>query len=340
MSIYKRKNVSLLKLIINIIRAFFKTLLGPLFHFLKQRAKNIYIPGFQHINLYLVLKFLSRQLNTIGLYDRASAISFNLLMALPAGFLFLFSIIPYFPTTFKVKKQILTLFKDIAPNSSTYRFIVDIINDLLSQHVGIFSFGFLLLLFYASNAMTGIIRSFDKSIMQNKPFFLHQRMRAIRLTIILILLVFASLIVLIGQEQLASLLNSAFDIKQSTILPYWNSLRWIIIILLLFLGNAFIYKYAPHIKERWPLVSPGSLLSTILMLLTTVGFSYWVNHFSSYNKIYGSIGTVLIVMTIIYMNALILLIGFELNVSIEVLKTEQRETELTEAKLKEMELPQ
>jgi len=327
MNTNKRKKTNLFKTVFNVIRALFITVFGPSIQFLKQKAKGIYLPGFQHINLYQVIRFLSKQLNTIGLYDRASAISFNLLMALPAGFLFLFSIIPYFPKAFKVKKQILTLFKDIAPNSSTYKLIVDIINDLLSQHVGVFSFGFLLLLFYASNAMTGIIRSFDKSIMQNRPFFLHQRMRAIRLTIILILLVFASLIVLIGQEQLASLLRSGFDIEQSTILPYWNTLRWLIIMLLLFFGNAFIYKYAPHIKEKWPLVSPGSLLSTILMLLTTFGFSYWVNNFSSYNKIYGSIGTVLVVMTIVYINALILLIGFELNVSIEVLKNEVDEVE-------------
>ena len=327
MNTSKGKKSNVLKFIFNIIRALLKTVLGPTIQFLKQKAKGIYVPGFQGINLYQVVKFLSKQLNTIGLFDLDSAISFNLLMALPAGFLFLFSIIPYFPKAFKIKKQILTLFKDIAPNSSTYRFIVDIINDLLSQHVGIFSFGFLLLLFYASNAMTGIIRSFDKSIMQNKPFFLHQRMRAIRLTIILILLVFASLIVLIGQEQLASLLRNGFDIEQSTILPYWNTLRWLIIMMLLFMGNAFIYRYAPHIKEKWPLVSPGSIMSTTLMLLTTVGFSYWVNHFSSYNKIYGSIGTVLVVMTIIYMNALILLIGFELNVSIEVLKNEASITE-------------
>ena len=327
MNTNKRKKSSLFKTILNVIRALFITVFGPSIQFLKQKAKGVYLPGFQGINLYQVIRFLAKQLNTIGVYDRASAISFNLLMALPAGFLFLFSIIPYFPEAFKVKKQILTLFKDIAPNSSTYKFIVDIINDLLSQHVGIFSFGFLLLLFYASNAMTGIIRSFDKSIMLNRPFFLHQRMRAIRLTIILILLVFASLIVLIGQEQLASLLKSGFNIEQSTILPYWNSLRWVIIILLLFYGNAFIYKYAPHIKEKWPLISPGALLSTGLMLLTTFGFSYWVNNFSSYNKIYGSIGTVLVVMTIIYMNALILLIGFELNVSIEVLKNEVDEVE-------------
>ena len=302
--------------------------LKPLYLFFKRKTKAIYIPGFQHVNLYQVLSFIYKQLNTLGLYDRASAISFNLIMALPAGFLFLFSIIPYFPKAFKVKKQILSVFKDIAPNSSTYNFIMEIINDLLSQHVGIFSFGFLLLLFYASNAMTGIIRSFDKSIMQKKPFFLHQRMRAIRLTIILILLVFASLLVLIGQDQLTRLLREVFEIKRKTIIPYWNSVRWAVIILLLFFGNAFIYKYAPLIKERWPLNSPGALLSTILMLITTLGFSYWVNNFSSYSKIYGSIGTVLVVMTLIYLNSLILLIGFELNVSIEVLKKEQNQLDL------------
>lgn len=319
----KTTNANIILVILKGILSFLYTLIGPIIRILKRTAKRIQLPGFQQINLYQVIKFLFKQLNTIGLYDRASSISFNLLMALPAGFLFLFSLIPYFPKSFKIKKQILSIFKDIAPNSNTYNFILEIINDLLSQHVGIFSFGFILLLFYASNAMTGIIRSFDKSIMQNRPFFLHQRMRAIRLTIILMLLVFSSLMVLIGQDQLTTLLRAGFNINKSTILPYWNFIRWIIIILLLFFGNAFIYKFAPHIKEKWLLASPGALLSTLLMLLTTFGFSYWVNHFSSYNKIYGSIGTVLIVMTIIYINALILLIGFELNVSIELIKKEQ-----------------
>lgn len=308
----------------NHLKRFIK-FIDPLLLFVKRKTKRIYVPGFQQVNLYQVGKFLVKQLNTLGLYDRASAISFNLVMALPAGFLFLFSIIPYFPKTLKIKKQILSIFKDIAPNSSTYKFITDIINDLLSQHVGVFSFGFVLLLFYTSNAMTGIIRSFDKSIMQDKPFFLHLRVRAMRLTIILILLVFASVMVLVGQDQLTTLLRNIFDINKSTILPYWNILRWSIIVLLLFFGNAFIYKYAPLIKEKWPLASPGALLSTILMLLTTLGFSYWVNNFGNYNKIYGSIGTVLIVMTLVYINAIILLIGFELNVSIEVLKKEQNQ---------------
>jgi membrane protein len=101
-----------------------------------------------------------------------------------------------------------------------------------------------------------------------------------------------------------------------------------IIVLLLFYGNAFIYRYAPYVKDKWPLVSPGSLFATGLMLITAFGFSYWVNNFSSYNKIYGSIGTVLIVMTLIYINALILLIGFELNVNIDQLKNEEVNNEV------------
>jgi membrane protein len=164
MSTRKRKKISLFEAVLKALFLTISSTLAPFFNYIKQQLKKLYIPGFQNLNVYQLLKFLVTQLNSISLYERASAISFNLLMALPASFLFLFSLIPYFPASFNVKKQILSIFKDISPDSSTYKFIVDIINDLLSQHVGIFSFGFLLLLFYASNAMTGIIRSFDKSL--------------------------------------------------------------------------------------------------------------------------------------------------------------------------------
>ena len=86
------------------IVSFIQLLLLPVFRFLKRKAKGIQLPGFQQINLYQIIQFLTKQLNTLGLYDRASAISFNLIMALPAGLLFLFSIIPYFPKTLKAKK--------------------------------------------------------------------------------------------------------------------------------------------------------------------------------------------------------------------------------------------
>ena len=122
--------------------------------------------------------------------------------------------------------------------------------------------------------------------------------------------------------------------KRAERVSWWNGTRWIIIVSLLFYGIAFIYKLAPSVKKRWDLLSPGSILATLLTLVTTLGFSYWVNNFASYNKVYGSIGTVMIIMILIYFNSLILLIGFELNVSITYLTKEVEERKQKEADAK------
>jgi len=300
----------------------------PPIAFLTKKSKKIIIPGFRGIPLYDVIIFFIQQIKKIGLNERAAAIAFNLIMALPATMLFLFSIIPYFPKFLKIKLQILSLFKDISPSSNTYKFIANLMDDLMTRNVGIFSFGFLLIIFYASNAMMAFIRTFDKSIRENEVFFLHQRWRAIKLTTILMLLIISTTLVLLGQEQLVALIRKIFHLKKRAVLPWLNFVRWGIIISLFFLGIAFIYRYAPSVKKKWNLISPGSVLATVLTLCTTLIFSYWVNNFASYNKVYGSIGTVLILMLLIYINAFILLIGFELNVSITYLSQHVKEKHL------------
>ena len=299
-----------------------------------RKSKQWVIPGFQQLPIYDVVRFFIIQVNRVGLNERAAAISFNLIMALPAALLFLFSLIPYFPNASRMEMQILALFKDIAPNSATYFFIKDILDGLLDKHVGIFSFGFILVVFYASNAMMGVIRTFDKSIEEKKAYFLHQRWRAIRLTLLLIVLVVVStFLLLIGKAQLTYLLKNVVHLKSSERVIWWNDFRWIIIIAIVYFGIAFVYKYAPSLTKRWKLMSPGAILATTLTLLTTFGFSYWVNNFASYDKVYGSIGTVLILMLLIYFNSLILLIGFELNVSITVLTKEANARKLAEQKI-------
>ena len=295
----------------------------PVIAFLIKKSKQWVIPGFQQLPIYDVVRFFIIQVNRVGLNERAAAISFNLIMALPAALLFLFSLIPYFPNASRMEMQILALFKDIAPNSATYFFIKDILDGLLDKHVGIFSFGFILVVFYASNAMMGVIRTFDKSIEEKKGYFLHQRWRAIRLTLLLIVLVVVStFLLLIGKAQLTYLLKNIVHLKSSERVIWWNDFRWFIIIAIVYFGIAIVYKYAPSLTKRWRLFSPGAILATALTLLTALGFSYWVNNFASYDKVYGSIGTVLILMLLIYFNSLILLIGFELNVSITVLTKE------------------
>ncbi|TAF49889.1 MAG: YihY/virulence factor BrkB family protein [Sphingobacteriia bacterium] len=291
----------------------------PPIAFVVRKSKHLRLPGFRGIPLYDVVLFFVDKVKAIGLNERAAAISFNLIMALPATVLFLFSIIPYLPDIINLKTQILDIFKDISPSSHTKQFIENLLEDLVTRNVGVFSFGFLLILFYASNAMMALIRTFDKSILENKTFFLHQRIRALHLTLLLMVLVISSALVLLGQEQLVVLVKKLFNWRVSSKSIWLSWLRWLVIFLLFFYGIALIYRYAPSVKEKWPLASPGSLLATFLTIGTTGLFSYWVNNFAAYNKIYGSIGTVLILMLLIYINSLILLIGFELNVSITAL---------------------
>ncbi|MEO8174482.1 MAG: YihY/virulence factor BrkB family protein [Sediminibacterium sp.] len=308
---------------------------SPPIAFLLKKSQSWVLPGFRGFPLYDVGNYYLKQVEKIGLYERAAAISFNLVMALPAAVLFLFTLIPYFPESDKLRGEILRLFRNISPNKTTYGFISDILELLEKQHVGLFSFGFVLLIFYSSNAMMGVIRTFDKSIKEKTGHFLHRRFRAIRITFILMVLVLiSSLLLFVSREQIESILRKVFHAKREgmkTFYFWWGWVRWAAIISLLFYGISLVYKFAPSVKKRWRLLSAGSVLATLLTLTTTILFSYWVNNFGSYNKIYGSIGTVMIFMILIYINSLILLIGFELNVTIVYLTKEAEERKLKEA---------
>ena len=129
-------------------------------------------------------------------------------------------------------------------------------------------------------------------------------------------LLFACLLLLVLQGPFLNLLG----MKKGTGRNIFLVVRWIFIVALIFYSIAFIYKYAPAVHRRWKLVSPGSILATTLSIIATLGFSLFVNNFGKYNALYGSIGTVIVIMTIIYINSLVLLIGYELNVSIHSLQ--------------------
>ena len=143
---------------------------------------------------------------------------------------------------------------------------------------------------------------------------------AIKLTSLVILLILASLILTIVQGELFNRLLLWMEIENPTVKSLINSSRYVVIVALIFYAIAFIYKYAPAVNKRWKLYSPGTILATFLTISIMFLFSFWVNRFSNYNQVYGSIGTVLIIMLLTYINALILLIGFELNASIHSIK--------------------
>ncbi len=290
-------------------------------NFIRSKSKLLIVPGFQGLPLYDVVKFFFSEIGKRGLNERAAAISFNFIMAIPAGCIFIFTLVPYLPIAKQFNIQLLKLTKELTPNQSTYFFIKEFLDDFFdTQRGGLLSFVLLLVLFYASNAMMGIIRAFDKSIADKTGWLFHKRWRAIKLTFMLFILLIGAILILIGQEQLAILLKKLFHMKKKANLWGWSYFRWLVIVALIFYGIAFIYKYAPSVKKRWKLQSPGAILATFLLILTTLIFGYWVNHFANFNKLYGSVGTVLIIMNLIFFNSMVLLIGFELNVSIAYLQ--------------------
>jgi membrane protein len=97
--------------------------------------------------------------------------------------------------------------------------------------------------------------------------------------------------------------------------------RWILIVSLFLFTNSFLYYFAPAKKREFKFISAGSTLATLLLILTTYGFNFYIENFGRYNALYGSIGTLLVFMLWMYFNSNIVLIGFELNASISLARS-------------------
>ena len=300
--------------------------------FLLRKTKQLYLPGFEGVPLYDVIKFFLKQVKTVGLTERASAIAYNFIMAIPPSFLFLFTLVPHLPFISKkiIKKELHSLILDIIPAKVHNQYLIKFVDSFLDDaKIGLLSFGFILALFFASNAMMGLMRSFNKNYIGfEKRRDIHNRWMAIKLTSLLFLLVLGCLILLITQGAVLKLLG----IQSANLREIIYYVRWIFIITLVYYSIAFIYKFAPAVEKRWKLISPGTILGTFLSILSTLGFSYFVDTFGKYNALYGSIGTIIVFMALIYINSLVLLIGFELNVSIKSLKSMAMNNEIEEKK--------
>lgn len=305
----------------------------PIFTFLVRKSKRIILPGFEGLPLYDVLVFFGEQLKKIGISMRAAAISFNILLALPAGLIFLCTLVPYLPKAVHFEKELLNALGEIIRNEGTYNLLAEIIHDFFgTTRGGLLSFSFAAAIFFSSNAMMGIMHTFDRSYFESRSNrFLAKRRTAIMLTSLLITLILATLILLATQAPVRSYLLRKINWDIPVIQWAFQAARWFTIILLNFFTIAFIYRYAPAIRNRWRLFSPGAILATLLTIATSWIFGAWVNNFGQYNQVYGSLGTVLIVMNLVYINSLVLIIGFEVNVSITAIKAQSLMRQQAEA---------
>ncbi|MFY0254625.1 YihY/virulence factor BrkB family protein [Chitinophaga sp. 30R24] len=294
---------------------------------LVEKTKKTFPPGFEGLPLYDVLKHFGQETKNRGLGDRARAISFNFLLAIPPFFIFLFTLVPYIPMK-HIEPTLYDLAEDLTPNYNTYMIVRGMIHDFLYTHRnGLLSIAFLMGFFYSSNGVMGILRSFSK--LQGPGFrkrkWWQNRLIALQLTAILVLLLLITVALIIAQGATLRWIFHLIGVKSAFFINLIDMSRWVVIVMLFYSVNAVLYRIGAATTRKWKFITAGATVATICMILVTIGFSWFVNNFGNYNKIYGSIGTILVLMLWIFLNSFILLVGFELNASIRTLSDARQE---------------
>jgi membrane protein len=290
----------------------------PVVNWIVKLGKKVKIPGLQGMSLYDVIEMYILGIVKGALTSRAGGIAFSFFMALFPFILFILTLIPYVPIE-GFQEDFLFMIEQLLP-PNTADSVHEVINDIANnRYGGLLSFGFIASIFLMTNGVNAILGGFEYSYhvteMRNilKQYFISMGM-AILLSLILVLTVAITLYFEIGIANLKEkgwLANDVFWIEKG---------QFLFFVLLIFVSVSFLYKYGTKEVKYNSFFTPGSILTTLLTLVMFRLFSIYVLKFATYNQLYGSIGTLLILMLFVWLNSIILLLGFELNASINRLR--------------------
>ena len=282
----------------------------------KERIRKLVLPGFDGVPINQVIAFIVKGFRKGVLVTRASSIAFNMLLALLPASIFLFTLIPFIPIP-NFQQELIKLFENILP-SNAFNFLETTIIDIVTHKSG----GLLLIMFFATivfstNGIHAVIHAFVVSAhtFKSRSWVNQRKISVVLLLIVIFMISLAGFLVIFGKITVNRLV-ALHIIKRHFVIYILTFLRWLVIMGLLFLAISFLYYLAPAKKTGFKFFSPGSTLATLLFILTSLGFSAYVNNFGQYNKLYGSVGTLMVILIWLYLNSIAILIGFELNVSI------------------------
>ena len=278
---------------------------------LLKRLKHPWLQGWQ---LYELLELYGLGIVESALTYHASAIAFSFFMALFPFALFILNLIPYIPIA-GFQEDFLLFVKDGVP-PNTYDAIYKIITDILNNsHSGLVSYGFLLSILLMANGLNGILGGFETSRhVLVKRGFVRQYLVSLGMSLVLAFLLIVTVAIIVVFEVVIQ--KTVFsDQVQLIVLG-----RYAFIILMILITTSILFKFGTKHDKNRAFISIGSVFTTILILIDSYAFGIWVIKFSQYNELYGSIGTLLILMFYIWINCMILLLGFELNATINKLK--------------------
>lgn len=248
--------------------------------------------------------------------ERAASVAYSLILAVFPTVIFFFTLIPYIPIP-DLEDQIMGFFQRVLPGD-TFSSVNTTIRDIISRpRSGVLSFGFLLALYSATSGLVALMQAFNSAYesAERRSFF-KIRIVAIGLTFTLAFALILAVVVLIIGGIVSDYLTH-FGILNNAIFINLLIVGRYLIVFAVFVGVvSVIYRYGPNVNLKWAFITPGAVTASVLIVLTTLGFSYYVSNFGSYNKLYGSIGTLIALMIWINLISLLLIIGFDMNIAL------------------------
>lgn len=290
------------------------------FRFIVSLLQKVILPGFEGLSLYDLLKIYLTGILEGAFSARAGSVAFSFFMAIFPALLFLLNLIPYVPIEgFDIK--FLAFIYDLMPSQSEVYF-KPIINDIfLNQRAGLLSFTGILTLFLMANGVNAAFSGFENSFhIEINRGFIRQYIIAIGVSIILALLLVTTIVVIIYFEYLLNTLRDRDLMSNDTDITLLGAGSYVFFVAMIYTVVATLYYFGTKSGRENRFFSPGAFMTTILIMLTTYLFGIYIDNFSNYNELYGSIGALLIMMLYIWLNSNLLLLGFELNASLHKLR--------------------
>jgi membrane protein len=290
----------------------------PILKYLVRFGKSVKLPYSEGLTLYHLAELYISGILKGDISYRAGAIAFSFFMSLFPFALFILNLIPYIPIE-GFQEDFMQFVADNVP-PTTYDAISGTLADiLLNSHKSLLSTGILLSILLMSNGLNAILSGFQNSMhITIKRTYFKQYGVAIALSLVLTLLLILTVASIVTFEIVIRSLASRGIIGQDALLLQIG--RYLFLILMILTTTSLLFKFAAKETRGAAFFSYGSVFSTLLFGLTSFGFSIYVVRFSKYNELYGSIGTLLVLMLYIWINCFILLLGFELNALIHKLK--------------------
>ncbi|TPE43628.1 YihY/virulence factor BrkB family protein [Pontibacter mangrovi] len=271
-------------------------------------------------SVYDVADVLIGELRLDSITKRASYMAFNFTLATFPTIIFLFTLIPYIPSILSLDlgESILDFLAEFMPEemyAAAYTTIEDIVN---KPRGGLLSFGFLFALVLSTNGIMSLMDAFDKKYHTfYKRSYLRKRFIATALTVVLSMILLTAVAAIFFGQWILDVLVFYEVVTESYTYTLLVVLKYVAIIMLFLLATSLIYYFVPAIEDKWPFFSAGAVVATGLIFLVSMAFSLYISAFDTYNKFYGSIGALIGLMIWLDFVSMILILGFEINVSID-----------------------